>query len=109
MYRKLPEFKRYTTEEVLFVTGLSTIIFLTGCIFVGHGVYVYERIGPDRSIDVHIVKFWPVELIYNFFGVDYIRAVWIGWIIGVICIVAGLLGFSSVIRWATFKLLKRRR
>ena len=105
MYRKLPEFKRYTPKEVLFVTGLSTIIFLTGCIFVGHGVYVYERIAQF----VHIVKFWPVELIYNFFGVDYIRAVWIGWIIGVICIVAGLLGFSSVIRWATFKLLKRRR
>jgi hypothetical protein len=115
MYRKLPEFKKYTPTEVIFVTGLSAVIFLVGCIFVGHGANITEKV--VRLADLRwfpyvtliFAKFLPVELISNFLGGDYLQAVYVGWIIGVICIVAGLLGFSSVIRWAIFKLLKRRR
>jgi tellurite resistance protein TehA-like permease len=109
MYGNVSEFKRYTPGEVLFVIGLSIVILVIGCTFVGYGVYVTELMNSPIDLFRPIIsKFFPVELISNFLGGNYLQAVYIGWIIGVICIVAGLLGFASAIRWATFKLLKRR-
>jgi hypothetical protein len=113
MYTRKREFKRYTRTDVLLVIGLSTVIFVIGGVFVGYGVASFWWWGIAFPC-IHApapLEFIVALIISNFLGgqkINYFAVIWT-WLIGIFIATAGLLGFASIIRWAIFKLLKRKR
>jgi hypothetical protein len=111
MYRGLRQFKKYTLVDILLVIGLSIVIFVIGGVFVGYSVASFWWWGIPFPRPPPPLEFIVALIISNFSGgqkISYFAVIWT-WLIGISIVVAGLLGFASIIRWAIFKLLKRKR
>lgn len=89
MCAQLREFKNYTIVDALLVVGLSTALFVIGGIFVEYGATGYLRYVSDVQI-------------------PYFRQITIVWLVGVLLMIAGLLGYAFLLRLSIFKLLKRK-
>jgi hypothetical protein len=116
MYRKVRQFKKYTLADVLLVIGLSIVTFVIGGICIGHGVSVVPVKRPSIDpieiiiINYRLPEFFITGLISVVLRIPYyFEAVYLTWFLGVIIMVASLLGFASIIRWTIFKLLKKKR
>jgi hypothetical protein len=116
MDRQIRKFPRYTLREVLLVFGLSSVIFLVSCGYVGYGIEFYSlpRFSFDPIPIKFILKIIPPELILVkilsiLFEIKYPDTITMVWLIGILGMVAGLLGIASIARWAIFRVLFRKR
>jgi hypothetical protein len=97
MCAQLRKFRNYTTVDALLVSGLSTVLFVIGSILIGYGVHVLP-----------LARIIWLPSVYSSMSSDFNTAS-IVWIIGVLLMVAGLLGYASLARLPILKLLKRKR
>jgi len=113
MYTRKREFKRYTLGDILLVIGLSVTLFVVGGIFIGYGVYITEWMRIPHLLDLEsFQRFYIVDFVFKILGPglqNFMQSIYIVWFIGILCMVASFMGLASIIRWAIFKLQKRKR
>ena len=114
MYPESHELKKYTRVDALLVGGLSTVLLVVGDIFAQYGILI-NNWTPIILFDFTQLRqilfpprFLVVELVSYILGINYFKAANIVWILGVLLMIGGLMGYASLLRFSIFKLLKRK-